>query len=139
MSQSKKIGSPDILLEWWNEYKKSVDEDLEHIEEVTAKGVMTRTVKKPYLRQGFEAWCFRHKGLIIHQYIDNYNNTYEEFLGVVTCMRKEWENDQIVGTLTGRYKAPNLVARLNGLTETVKTEQNINVNKLPEWLTKPIE
>ncbi len=39
-------------------------------------------------------------------------------------MRKEWEDDQIGGTMTGRYKAPNLTARLNGLVDKTdaKTE-----------------
>jgi hypothetical protein len=60
----------------------------------------------------------------VHQYIDNYDNAYEDFLGVVSCMRKEWEDDQIGGTMTGRYKAPNLTARLNGLVDKTdaKTE-----------------
>jgi hypothetical protein len=43
-------------------------------------------------------------------------------------MRREWEEDQIEGTLTGRYKAPNLVARLNNLVE--KTENKHEVSEI---------
>ena len=120
----KMISTPEISLQWWDEYKAHVDANPDYIQEATGKGVMTREVKKPYLRQGFEAWCFRNKSLLVHQYIDNYDNAYEDFLGVVSCMRKEWEDDQIGGTMTGRYKAPNLTARLNGLVDKTdaKTE-----------------
>lgn len=118
------ISTPEILLQWWDEYKAHVDANPDYIQEATGKGVMTREVKKPYLRQGFEAWCFRNKGLDIHHYLDQSDESYVEFRGVVSCMRKEWEDDQIGGTMTGRYKAPNLTARLNGLVDKTdaKTE-----------------
>lgn len=127
MGKHKNIATPERLLEMWDEYKTEVDKDPEKIQRATNKGVQDEMVKKPYLRQGFEAFVFRKYGFNVHQYIDNWENNYEEYLGVVTCMRKEWEDDQITGTLTGRYKAPNLVARLNGLVDknqtTVVTEQ----------------
>ena len=120
----KMISTPEILLQWWDEYKAHVDANPDYIQEATGKGVMTREVKKPYLRQGFEAWCFRNKCLDIHHYLDQSDESYVEFRGVVSCMRKEWEDDQIGGTMTGRYKAPNLTARLNGLVDKTdaKTE-----------------
>lgn len=118
----KMISTPEILLQWWDEYKAHVDANPDYIQEATGKGVMTREVKKPYLRQGFEAWCFRNKGLDIHHYLDQSDESYVEFRGVVSCMRKEWEDDQIGGTMTGRYKAPNLTARLNGLVEKTDTK-----------------
>jgi hypothetical protein len=63
---------------------------------------------------------------------------YAEFVGVCSYIKKEVREDQIQGGLAGVYN-PSITQRLNGLTEKVQTEQNINVNKLPEWLTKPIE
>jgi hypothetical protein len=63
-------------------------------------------------------------------------NKYVEFMGVVTCMRKELEDDQIGGTMTGRYKAPNLTARLNGITDNqnTKTEgiQKITIERISQ-------
>lgn len=51
-------------------------------------------------------------------------------------MRKEWEDDQIGGTMTGRYKAPNLTARLNGITDNqnTKTEgiQKITIERVSQ-------
>lgn len=128
MAKKKYIESPEDFLKLWDEYKSLIDTNPDKEEVATGKGeVVTLTKKKPYLRQGFESYVYRKHGFHIHQYIDNYENAYEEYLGVVTCARKEWEDDQISGSLTGRYKSPNLVARLNGLTEktesTVKMEQ----------------
>lgn len=115
--REKNIKTPEELLSLWDEYKKSIDENPDIQQVATGKGAVTIKVRKPYLRKGFESFVFRKLGFNVHQYIDNWNNAYETFLGVVTCMRSEWEQDQIEGSLTGRYKAPNLVARLNNLVE----------------------
>lgn len=120
--KEKYISSPEELLQLWDEYKDSIDENPDVQEIATGKGVHEIRVKRPYQRKGFEAFVFRKLGHHVHQYIDNYENRYDSYLGVVTCMRSEWEEDQIEGTLTGRYKAPNLVARLNGLTEKVQQD-----------------
>jgi hypothetical protein len=116
--QSKYI-TPKELSELWEGFKGTIGYDL--IEVATGKGVQTIKVKKPLLRQEFEAYVYRVKGHHVHQYIDNYKGDYDEYLGIVTHMRNEWQSDQISGTLTGRYKSPNLVARINGLTDKQET------------------
>jgi len=123
MGKHKYIENPETLLNLWNEYKSFIDSNPDIQEVATARGVVELNIKKPYLRQGFESYAYNKLGHHISQYIDNQENAYTEYLGVITHIRKEWENDQISGSLTGRYKAPNLVARLNNLTE--KTENTI--------------
>lgn len=125
MAKHKYIESPERFLELWNEYKRFIDSNPDIQEVATAKGVVELRIKKPYLRQGFESYAYNKLGHHISQYIDNQDNGYTEFLGVITHIRKEWENDQISGSLTGRYKAPNLVARLNGLTEKQEIKHDI--------------
>ena len=116
MSKPKLIESPERLLELWDEYKSTVGCDT--IEQLTNKGeIVTIAVQNPLLRCGFEAFVYRKCGHGVSQYIDNNDKLYNEYIGVVSCMKREWETNQITGTLTGKYKAPNLVARLNGLTE----------------------
>jgi hypothetical protein len=133
----RNMNNPNELMQLWEQYKSKIDSSPDTIEQATAKGeIVELRVKKPYLKQGFTAFVFKLKGYSIKDYLDN---KYDNFSDVVTCIRNEWEDDQISGTLTGRYKAPNLVARLNGITENVKQEQNININKMPEWLKSPIE
>jgi hypothetical protein len=111
-------------LQLWDEYKAHVDNTPDKIQKATNKGIQIEVIERPYTRQGFEAYVYRKHGFNIHQYIDNYKDAYSEYLGVVTCARKEWEENQISGTLTGKYKAPNLTARLNNLTE--KTDVTTN-------------
>jgi hypothetical protein len=126
MAKHKYIETPERLLEMWDEYKDSLGNDT--IEQASSRGdVVSLSVKKPLLRQGFEAFVYRKYGFLVKQYLDNQDGIYTEYMGVITCIRQEWENDQITGSLTGLYKSPNLVARLNGLAE--KT-QNENVQKI---------
>jgi hypothetical protein len=124
--KQKYIPTPEDLLRIWNEYKLHLDANPDFQEVATAKEVQRIAVKKPYQRQGFEAFVFNKYGFHVYQYIDNLGGAYEAYLGIVTHMRNEWQGDQIEGSLTGRYKSPNLVARLNGLTE--KTENNTTLS-----------
>jgi len=126
MGKHKYIETPEKLLQLWDEYKEQVGTD--EIEHSTPKGdVVILSVQKPLLRSGFEAFVYRKLGFGISQYLDNNSNLYDEYIGVITCIRKEWETNQISGTMTGKYKAPNLTARLNGLAD--KSESNIQVNQ----------
>jgi len=128
--------TPEEFKDIWEEYKRSVDETPDTQEVATGKGVFKVKIRKPYLRQGFESYVYRTRGFHIHQYIDNWKGAYDDFLGVVTYARKDWESDQIEGSLTGRYKAPNLVARLNGIVDKkeIKTEavEQYDLSKLTD-------
>jgi hypothetical protein len=126
--KKKYIDTPENFLSLWDEYKEHIDSNPDAQQVATARGVQIIQTKKPYLRKGFESFVYRRYGFHIHQYIDNYQGAYDSYLGVVTCIRGEWEEDQIEGTLTGRYKAPNLVARLNNLVE--KTENKHEVSEI---------
>lgn len=128
------LNNPKELLDLWEEYKTHVDNNPHLIEKATNKGIQVESVKAPYLRQGFEAFAYRKLGKLVHQYLDNDGGNYEMFLGVVTCMRREWEEDQISGTLSGRYKAPNLTARLNGIRDSNDITTNGKDINLPEWM-----
>lgn len=134
----KYIETPEKLLELWDEFKAHVDNTPDKIQKATNKGVQIEVVDRPYTRQGFEAYVFRKYGFNIHQYIDNWNDAYSAYLGVVTCIRREWEENQISGTMTGKYKAPNLTARLNGLTEkTDVTTQGERISEIKVNIIKP--
>lgn len=123
------LNKPEDLLELWDAYKKHIDEHPDSENVVTVKGaVVKKEMKKPYLKHGFEAYVFRKKGFTIKDYL---SNKYPEFSDVVTCIRSEWEEDQISGSITGKYKSPNLVARLNGLTEKIE-QTNIEQPLFPE-------
>lgn len=126
--------TPDELIDEWDLYKMQIDNDPDIIQVATPKGVIETEVKKPYTRQGFFSFVYRKYNFHIHQYFDNYKNAYDSYLGVVTCIRSEWENDQISGTITGKYKAPNLVARLNGISDKkeLDVKGSLNIPPVPD-------
>ena len=126
----KYIDEPSDLLKSWNDYKDAIISNPDIQEVATAKGVQQIKVRRPFQRKGFEAYFFNVYGHHVKQYIDNEKGAYDAYLGVVTNMRNEWESDQIDGSLTGRYKSPNLVARLNGLKEQSETEINAKIETI---------
>jgi hypothetical protein len=124
-TKKKYIESNIKLLDMWEEYELHVLQNPEEIEEVTPRGIVTRRVRKPLMKQGFYNFVYKKYRFHIHQYFDNAGKRYDSYVDVVTYIRARWECDQISGTLTGRFKAPNLVARLNGLSESQKNEVTI--------------
>ena len=120
--KQKYIKDPADLLKAWNEYKSHIDNNPDIQQVATAKGVMEIAVKRPYIKQGFYSFFYNRYGHHVHQYFDNDKGAYDAYLGIVTHINAECKHDQIEGSLTGRYKSPNLVARLNGLTEKVQNE-----------------
>jgi hypothetical protein len=136
MGKHKYLESPKRLLELWQEYKNSVGYD--QIEQSTPKGeIVTLNVRKPFLKSGFEVFCFYKLGFGIGQYLDNQDKAYGEYLDVVTCIRKEWETDQVTGTMTGKYKAPNLTARLNGIADKQEQKQEVTITGIDVKIVPP--
>lgn len=135
VGRPRHMNEPKELLDLWVEYKTYIDTNPDKEEVVTVKGdIVEKRTKKPYLKQGFISFVFRKLGKNIKDYVDN---KYPEFSDVVTHIRSEWEEDQISGTITGKYKAPNLVARLNGLTEkTENKNENTNIEVKAEFGVK---
>ena len=130
LAKHKYIATPSDFTKLWNEYKAHIDAHPDIIEEVSARGIFEKKVKKPYTRQGFESYVYAHYGYHVKQYIENTGGAYGDYLGVVTHARNEWENDQITGTITGKYKAPNLVARLCGLADQSNSKVEISEIKI---------
>lgn len=121
----RNLNNPKELLDLWEEYKTYINDNPYKDEVVTIKGdIVEKKFKRPLLRQGFISFVFNKLGFVIKDYLDG---KYEEYSEVATYIRGEWEENQIGGTMSGIFKAPNLTARLNGLVE--KTEnKNENTN-----------
>jgi len=133
MAKHKYVESPEKLMQMWDEYKKSVDKDpeMEEIVNIKTGEIVHIAKKKPYLRSGFESFVYRTYGFLVKQYLDNQDKLYSDYMGVITCIRNEWETDQVSGTMTGKYKAPNLTARLNGLGDKQDiTTQGQSINEI---------
>lgn len=132
VGRPRNMKDPQELLTLWDNYKAWIDSKPDKEQVVTQKGdVVIREIKKPYLKQGFIAYVFRKEGISITPYI---RGDYEEYCNVVETIRQEWEDDQVTGTMTGRYKAQTLVARLNGYVEkTENKNENTNIEVKAEF------
>jgi hypothetical protein len=122
--------SPDDLKSLWNKYKtwNNANPIIEQV--VSNKGdIVEKKIPRPLLRQAFESWVFEKVGIGVGHYIE-LREGYEQYLEVVTHIRNEWQNNQIGMTLAGVYKAPNLVARINGIKDNVQEtgDKTISVN-----------
>lgn len=127
----QKYFTPEEVLQAWEEYKAFIKNNPDTMEEVTPRGIVTKSVVKPLTQDGFYAYFFRTRGHHVKQYIDNQDGGYESYLEIVNYIKSEWRDDQISGTMTGKYKSSTLVARINGLTEKTETQSNnLNTNKI---------
>jgi len=106
----------------WEEYKAAIDNNPDIIESATNKGIQEEKRGRPYLQSGFYAFVYNKTTHHIHHYFENLGGAYDKYLGIVTHVRNEWRSDHISGTMTGKYKAPNLTARINGLSDNQKVE-----------------
>jgi hypothetical protein len=124
----RNIETPDDLWKMWEEYKSYIDNNPDYEQVVSVKGdIVERKLKKPYLKQGFSAFCFRNYGISIQRYL---NGEYEEFVYVVTCIREEWQEDQLSGALTGRYKAPTLIGNLNNVVAKKEVTGDVKIETI---------
>lgn len=122
---TKYIKTPNDLLSMWEEYKEKLIQNPDTQEIATPRGVVEIKVKKPLIIKGFYSFVYKTYKHHVHQYFENTGNAYSDYLGVVTYIRDEAEDDQVSGSLTGRYKSPNLVARINGYAD----KSNVNLTQ----------
>lgn len=116
---------PEELLEAWNEYKKHKDQEAKKWEKIQYVGKdgerVTDNPPMPYTIDGFFVWYRNKYGRYIHQYFEN-TDTYEsEFLGIVTHILSERNDNVITGTLLGHFNA-SMGNRIAGLVDKKETE-----------------
>lgn len=85
----------------------------------------------PLTLDSFIVWTVNEKGWgigSIDNYIENPNELYNDFRGIVTHMRKEAKADRFDGAAVGQFKE-GLISRLDGYADkqehTVNTEPRI--------------
>mgnify|MGYP001768387345 CR=1 FL=1 len=83
----------------------------------------------PLTLDSFIVWTVNEKGWGIgtmDNYIENPNNVYDDFRGVVLHMRKEAKADRFDGASVGQFKE-GLISRLDGYTD----KQEVAINAEP--------
>jgi hypothetical protein len=120
MAKHKYIETPEKLYELFEEYKKNLKP--REIQKATAAGVKSEFHKPPLTFEGFLNFC-EDTICCVHQYFENRDNRYLEYVNICSRIRRLIRQDQIEGGMVGQFN-PSITQRLNGLTE--KTDVTTN-------------
>lgn len=120
MGKHKYIETPEKLFELFQQYKASLKP--REIQKATASGVKSEFHTPPLTLEGFENFCEENIGCV-HQYFENRDNRYCEYVTICSRIKRLIRQDQIEGGMVGQFN-PSITQRLNGLTE--KTDVTTN-------------
>lgn len=122
MHPTRIFRSPDELELAWKAYKDHLIEEASKwlkVQYVGKEGQrMADELKLPYTFDGFCVFCYNNYGTV-HQYFENKDGLYTDFVGICSHIKQEIRENQITGGLLGVYN-PSITQRLNNLVE--KTE-----------------
>lgn len=121
----RNIKNPEQLWDLFEDYKLATKSNpIMKMVHVGKNGTPTYEERERALTlDGFEVYCYKIVGTV-HQYFDNQDNLYGDYMVICRAIKKEIREDQIQGGLAGIYN-PSITQRLNNLVE--KTE-NVNTN-----------
>jgi hypothetical protein len=141
MHPTRIFKTPEQLHAKWEEYKEFLKIDARNWPKIQYVGKDGNRVEDypvlPFTLEGFCVWHYKTHDQFIHQYFKNKDECYTDFVPICSYIKEEIRAQQITGGMLGQFN-PSITQRLNGLTEKVQNEQNININKMPDWLKAPI-
>jgi hypothetical protein len=137
MGKNKYIETPEKMWEHFEAYRNEVKSNPRKKHVFVGKDGVSdyELLERPLTLDGFECYCYDN-GIIsdLSNYFANSDNKYSDYSTICSRIRKAIKDDQIQGGMVGQYNA-SITQRLNGLTDKSEIKQEVNVNKLPEWLT----
>lgn len=132
MHPTRKLKTPEELLDLWNEYKewrKNQARSVPTLNQRTGE-VIYMLHFPPLTLDSFLVWTVNVKKWGIgsmDNYIDNQDGLYDAFRGVVTHIKKEAKSDRFDGAAVGQFKE-GLINRFDGYSERQHIE-NKQVDK----------
>jgi hypothetical protein len=121
------------LKDAWEEFKQHKDSEAIKWAKIQYVGKDGNRVEDkppmPYDLDGFFAWYHNKYGHFIHQYFEQTDKYEPEFLGIVTHIYAERNDNIKTGTLLGFFNS-NMGNRIVGLAEQTKSDVTANVNIL---------
>ena len=124
----KNIESPQLLWEYFEDYKFSIKNTPLQVEDYVGKDAkrVLREKEKPLTFIGFQNYL-DDRGIIsdVTDYFENKEERYTDFVRICSRIKRNIKEDQIIGGMAGIYN-PSITQRLNGLvdkTETTVVEQ----------------
>lgn len=88
---------------------------------------VTVPIERPLVLEEFYTWVDATYNKTIHQYFDNLDGAYDEYLGVVTRIKNHRYSDVAVGALAGIYNSAVSV-RILGLSDRQDIKQDIKAD-----------
>ena len=131
---TKYIETPEKMWMLFDSYKTWTAEHPFYVKDwvgASAKEVL-RQKEKPLTFEGFKNFCRKRIGEV-HQYFDNANGSYDDYLTICRAIKDEIRQNQIEGGMAMIFN-PSITQRLNGLVE--KSEQTVKQD-IPVYENKP--
>jgi len=127
MGRYKLIETPELLWEYFKEYKKETKSKPYIIKDWVGKdsNEVYREKERPLTMEGFECYLFDQEIISdLGDYFSNKNNNYENYSTICLRVKKAIRQDQIEGGMAGVYN-PSITQRLNSLVEKVQTDVSV--------------
>lgn len=139
MGKKKYIETPEKMWELFEAYRKEVKSNPRKRHVFVGKDGASEEerLERPLTFEGFKNFCRNIIGEV-EQYFTNQDSLYEEYIGICRAIKDEIRQDQIEGGMVGQYN-PSITQRLNGLTDKSEVKNDVNIQSLPDWLTKKVE
>jgi hypothetical protein len=126
MGKHKDIGSPEIMWDLFEQYKKEIKSSPFKVHQLKTNkdGILDgwQQREKPLTLVGFEVFVankgFCHAGL--HNYFANTGGMYNDYLTICARIRAEIRQDHTEGAMAEVYN-PAVTARLNGWADKQET------------------
>lgn len=136
MGKNKYIETPEKMWELFCAYRTKVKANPILVQDFVGKDgdEVNRKKERPLTLEGFELYCMDEDIISdLSKYFANTDNKYSEYCAICSRIRKTIKDDQIGGGMAGIYN-PSITQRLNGLTESTKTEISgtLNIPTLPD-------
>jgi hypothetical protein len=113
--------TPEELLKAWEEYKKHLKTESFNWPKVQYVGRDGERKEDypvlPYILDGFQVWYYQTKGRFIHQYFDNKDGYYDDFVGICSYIRQDIKQQQVTGGMLNLFN-PSITQRLNNLKDS---------------------
>lgn len=141
MGRKKHIETPEKMWELFEAYRKEVKSNPRKKHVFVGKDGVSdyELLERPLTLEGFECYCYDNEIISdLSQYFANTEGRYTDYQTICSRIRKTIKDDQIQGGMVGQYN-PSITQRLNGLTDKSEVKTDVNIQTLPDWLTKKIE
>ena len=141
MGRKKYIETPEKMWELFEAYRKEVKSNPRKKHVFVGKDGVSdyELLERPLTLDGFECYCYDNEIISdLSQYFANTEGRYTDYQTICSRIRKTIKDDQIQGGMVGQYN-PSITQRLNGLTDKSEVKTDVNIQTLPDWLTKKIE